>query len=299
MVLDGCAQGLWVSAGLAGNRTRPEAWVPTAPPFGLKDGERRGRPSEGPGRTQSSARAPSVRGFSPPGTLSSSSSSSPLAKSFPAGASQPLLSLPRVWLRLGQGQPVLGQEGSSHAAGSGGRGKAAGGCARRWPGADPRCAPPLTAACRGESALLLGRVGSPHLSGCLASGAALATPAQLGPVLGPQRPLCLAGCNRGRFEQFSTSCVQGGDAHTDTRANQRGSMCGLSFLQGTHAHLNFSTHVPGGSKTEGPPLGQVAAEVLWCFTRCSTPLGCVRGKPTSLATGPRGPTDPTLATPPS
>lgn len=86
-------------------------------------------------------------------TPSLSSSSSPLANSFPAGASQPLLSLPRVWLRLGQGQPVLGPERASHAAGGGGPGKAARGCARRWRGAGPLCAPPHAAACSPESAL--------------------------------------------------------------------------------------------------------------------------------------------------
>lgn len=124
-------------------------------------------------------------GLHPP----SSNASSSLASSFPAGASQPLLSLPRVWLRRDQGQPVLGQQGSSHAAGGGGRGRAAGGCAPRGPGADSRCAPPLAAACGRESALAssLAPTG-PRAFWPRAARAALPTRAPLGPVLGPQGP---------------------------------------------------------------------------------------------------------------
>lgn len=97
---------------------------------------------------RSRSRASLCLGLHPPS--SSSSSSSPLANFSPAGASQPLLCLPRARLRLGQGQPVLGQEGWNHAAGGG---RQPGGCALRRPGADSRCASPLAAACRGESAL--------------------------------------------------------------------------------------------------------------------------------------------------
>lgn len=207
-----------------------------APPFGPKGGEGRGRPSEGPGRTAVFARALSVPGFSPPGTPSSNASSS-LASSFPAGAPQPLLLLPRVWPRRDQGQSALGQQGSSHAAGGGGRGKAAGVCAPRGSGADSRCAPPLAAACGGESALAssLAPTGPRALWLRAAGAALLPTPAPLGPVLGPQGPHCLACCGCGRFEPFGPRAF-GAAARTRTPGLTEEGACVAYCMYKAHLH---------------------------------------------------------------
>lgn len=151
------------------------------------------------------------------GQITLSSSSSP-AKSSPAGASPALALSPPRLAEAGPGTACTQPGKRESRRGWRLPGKKAGGCAWRWRGAGPRCAPPHVVAGNPEWAL----ASSSAQSGPRAfwqrgvRGCSAHVPSSVLPK-SPEAALPGARCKGRRFQRFPTSCVRG-----SARAEKRG-----------------------------------------------------------------------------